>query len=252
MANSPITDFPILKASLTANRSSPRKRGPRVQIADSQIVAPGFPNTSLGRCCHGTQLRSALIGRPVRDCPASSRWSLDPANRGSSGSRAIDDLSRAEAQQRPSASVTNPPMPSSRHRRGAGRAPAWNASPTCAAPSSERLAKAGRPNRSPAGSRARPVARHQLREHLPLHLRPDRPHQGLSLAVLPAPRQEQARLPRPPQRQLRQPSSKAVFPSPNGLPRSPTATPPATGKPTSCCSPSMARRCSPCTSVTPA
>ena len=40
-----------------------------------------------------------------------------------------------------------------------------------------------------------------------------------------------------------QASSKAGFPYPNGPPRPPTATPPAIGKPTSCCSPNTVRRC---------
>ena len=60
------------------------------------------------------------------------------------------------------------------------------------------VARAGR---RPARPRARPQ-RHQLRDHLPLHLRPDRPHQGLSLAPLSAARQVQARLSRPQRRQL--------------------------------------------------
>src|SRR3954447_5113132 len=41
-----------------------------------------------------------------------------------------------------------------------------------------------------------------LREHLPLHLCPDCPHQGLSLAKVPAARQEQARLSRQEGRRL--------------------------------------------------
>jgi hypothetical protein len=34
----------------------------------------------------------------MRDCPLSSRGAVDPANRGSSGSHAIDDRSGAKAQ----------------------------------------------------------------------------------------------------------------------------------------------------------
>ena len=58
-----------------------------------------------------------------------------------------------------------------------------------------------------------PVISHET--HLPLHLRPDRPHQRLSLAALPAARQEQARLARPQGRQPG-PLHPAAFPSPNG------------------------------------
>src|SRR4029450_13955009 len=58
-------------------------------------------NTFLERCCDGAQVRAAVIGAAMRDCPTSSRWALDPANRGSSVSRAIDNCSRGEAQRRP-------------------------------------------------------------------------------------------------------------------------------------------------------
>jgi transposase, IS30 family len=66
-------------------------------------------------------------------------------------------------------------------------------------PSGPRLvARAGRRT---ARARGRPP-RDQLRKHLALHLRPDRPHQGLPPAPRPAPRQEQTRLPRQKGRQL--------------------------------------------------
>src|ERR1700741_4184869 len=58
-------------------------------------------NTFLERCCHGAQVRAVVIGRPMRDCPASRRRTNDPANRYSSGSLAIDHLSRDKAQPWP-------------------------------------------------------------------------------------------------------------------------------------------------------
>src|SRR5882724_8666350 len=53
-------------------------------------------NTSLRRCCHGADLQAALSGRSMRDCRAFCQWQLGPANRGSSGSLAINDLSGVE------------------------------------------------------------------------------------------------------------------------------------------------------------
>src|SRR3954470_1361176 len=73
-------------------------------------------NTSL-RCCHGTPLRPALARRPVRHCQPSRPRPLDPPDRCRSGSRAIDDRSRAEAQCRP------PDRLQARLRRGAGQGP---------------------------------------------------------------------------------------------------------------------------------
>ena len=55
-------------------------------------------NTFLWRCCHGADLPAALPGRSMRDCPAFCQRQLGPANRGSSGSLAINDFSGAEAQ----------------------------------------------------------------------------------------------------------------------------------------------------------
>src|SRR5262245_18109322 len=34
-------------------------------------------NTFLERCCDGTHVRAVVIGRPMRDCPASSRRTND-------------------------------------------------------------------------------------------------------------------------------------------------------------------------------
>src|SRR5947207_7805574 len=48
-------------------------------------------NTFLGRCCNGAQIPAAVIGEPMRDCPTSGRRVLDPANRGSSGSRRSEE-----------------------------------------------------------------------------------------------------------------------------------------------------------------
>ena len=55
------------------------------------------------------------------------------------------------------------------------------------------LGAAGRPSRSPAGCAAERRHDDQPREHLPLHLRPDPPHQRRRLAPLPAQGQVQTR-----------------------------------------------------------
>ena len=55
-------------------------------------------NTLLERCCHGNSLQSTHARRTVRYCHATSSGQVDPANRCSSGSRAIEHLSRTEAQ----------------------------------------------------------------------------------------------------------------------------------------------------------
>ncbi len=147
----------------------------------------------------------------MRDCPTSGRRVLDPANRGSSGSRAIDHLSRGKAQPR------SPHRLQTKLRPGTdagtalgGLAPRTRAraAPRRSRASRQRLvARAGR---WPARSPKRPQ-RHQLREHLPLHLRPDRPYQRLPLAALFAARQEQARFSRPQGRQLRNPHRRPYF-----------------------------------------
>ena len=130
----------------------------------------------------------------MRDCPSSSRRALDPANRCSSGSLAIDDFSGAEAQPRPQSATSRSMRSRPDARRGAGRAPAWSAMRPARRRCWTRSPAAGRPSR-PARRLERRAwpPRHQLREHLPLHLRPDRPHQGLQLAPLSAARQEQTR-----------------------------------------------------------
>ena len=114
---------------------------------------------------------------------------------------------------------------------------------------SSRQGLVSRTGRRPARPRDRPQ-RHQPREHLPVHLRPDRPHQGLPLAALSAPREEQTRLPRSPRRQPRRLHQRPYFrvrtPSRSRRARAP----PVTGKPTWCCSPNTVRPCSPSTSGT--
>ena len=115
-------------------------------------------NTFLERCCDGAQVRTVVIGGPMRDCPTSSRRALDPANRGSSGSLAIDNFSRAEAQRRP------PGRLQTKLRPGADAGAALDGlrlerDPALRRAVLERLARAGRPSRSPAGSPAKPAAR---------------------------------------------------------------------------------------------
>ena len=144
--------------------------------------------------------------------PAFKPRQLDPANRGSSGSRAIDHCSRAEAQRGRKVGY----QPAYAHEQT--RARRWKGSKL---ESDHRLrADRARPSRprlvARAGRRpARPRtanASYQPRDHLPLHLRPDRPHQGLRLAALPAARQEQARTAAAEAAAAPHPSSKAEFP----------------------------------------
>ena len=98
----------------------------------------------------------------------------------------------------------------------------------------DRLAQGWSPEQI-AGRLAREQAnaQRQPRDHLPLHLRPNRPHQRLQLAPLSPPRQEQTRMARRTRRQLRHPSSKAESRSPSAPPRPATGKRRATGKPTS-------------------
>src|SRR6266567_4339536 len=160
-------------------------------------------NTFLERCCHGAQVQAALIGRPMRDCPTSSRWPLDQANRGSSGSPAIDDLSRDEAQSRPSRRLQTELRPGTDARAAlVGLSPGTGARPASRRPRASRQRLVPRTGRWPSGPPGRPQ-RDQPREHLPLHLCPNGSHQGLSLAPLFAARQEQTRLPRQEGRKLR-------------------------------------------------
>ena len=150
-------------------------------------------NTFLWRCCHGADLSAALPGRSMRDCPAFCQWQLGPANRGSSGSLGINDFSGAEAQS------WCPGWVQIQLRSAADAGAALEGMPTereaglRAAVMSGR--SAGRRSKS-SPARARAGAQGDLlREHLPLHLCPAGPYQGLSLAALSAARQEQTRLP---------------------------------------------------------
>ncbi len=168
-------------------------------------------NTSRRGCCDGTAVRPAFTGSTMRDCPTSSRRVLDPADRCSSGSLAIDDLSRDKAQSgqadRLQAELRGSTDPSTALE---GRTPTTGALP---APCGDRPAEVrlvARTDRRPAGARGRPQG-DLLREHLPLHLRPDGSHQGLPLAALSAARQEQAWLSRKEGRKLGNPHRRPCF-----------------------------------------
>jgi hypothetical protein len=148
----------------------------------------------------------------MRDCPSFGQWQLDPANRGSSGSLAINDLSGAEAQQRRSGRL----QAYLRQSTGAsaalgGLSPRTGARPAprgVGAPRPRLVARAGR-------RPARPGARPQgdlPREHLSLHLCPDEAHHELQLAALPATRQKQTRLSRQEGRKSRELHRRPCFP----------------------------------------
>src|SRR5262249_47893287 len=76
----------------------------------------------------------------------------------------------------------------------------------------ERLAKGWSPEQvaRPPAPPSRPQG-DQLRDHLPLHLRQNRPHKRLPRAALSAARQEQARLAWPQRRQLGKPDRRPYF-----------------------------------------
>jgi len=153
-------------------------------------------NTSLRRCCHGAEVRAAFSGRSMRDCPAFGRWQPDPANRGSSGSLAINNLSGAEAQHGCSgwlqaflcqSTGTSTALGGLSPRTGARPAP-------CGDGTARKRLVAGT-DRRPPGPRTRAQG-DLLREHLSLHLRPNGPHQELQLAPLSAAQEEQTGLSR--------------------------------------------------------
>ncbi len=128
-------------------------------------------------------------------------------------------------------SAKNPAMPSNRHERGAGRAVAWTGSPACAAVL-EGLSRAGRPNRSPAGSPASTATR----------LSPTRASTASSMPRSGAPPTSAGDATCPTARAsaaiaagraaVPQASSKAVFPWQTARSRPPIATWPGIGKPT--------------------
>ena len=197
-----------------------------------------------------TGLRPTFIGRPGRDFQTSSRRAHDPENRGSFGSRAIDDLSRAEAKQRHDDRI--PPF--LRFRTSKGSALVWRSTderrrpaPSCPRRFEEGLV-AGAGRRSP---QARGWAfGHQLRKHLSLHLRSDRSHQRLQLAPPSAPRARANAASEVAAAAVPQASSKPGFPSLSARLRPPIARPPDIGKPTSFSLPNTARPSSPFTIVT--
>ncbi len=175
----------------------PRESGDPAPFYTGSLSSQTKCNTFLERCCDGTQVRAAVIGGPIGDCQTSRRWLFGPANRGSSGSLAIVDLSGAESATAAATSATNQVTleEQTRARRWAGSRLERDGALRGAV--LERLARGWSPEQI-AGRLAREAGAQsdQLREHLPLRLRPDRPPQGLQLASLPAARQEQEGVPR--------------------------------------------------------
>ena len=102
----------------------------------------------------GETLRPPHPRRALHDCPASQAGqsirqiaaALDRSP--SSISRELKRNSGAQVGYKPA-------TPRSRRRPGAGGDRAWNATPSCATSCSAAAVAAGRPNRSPAGSRSR-------------------------------------------------------------------------------------------------
>ena len=197
-----------------------------------------------GGVAMGRRYKQLSLDDRMRDCPTSSRWVLGPANRGSSGSLAIDDLSGAETRNRGTQVGYKPSLRSGTDaEHGAGGLSPGTGALSCAA----RCWSAWR----------RLVARADCRPARPR----DRPQGDLATRASTASSTPRSRAPRTiagaticraarasaasaaARAEAPQASLKAVFPWPNALRMPPIARPPATGKPTSCCSPNTARPC---------
>ena len=161
--------------------------------------------------------------------------SIQP-DRCSSGSLAIEHLSRVEAQSRRQVGY----KPSYAHEQAApaaGQARAWSSMPSCANSSLTASSSAGRPSRSPAGcARRRPrrrISHESIYRFIYAQIR--RTNDGSWRHYLPRAKGKRGRR----RRASRSPVSliNAVFPSLCGPPRSRCAPPSAIGRPISCCSP---------------
>lgn len=162
----------------------------------------------------------------MRDCPPFGQWQLGPADRGSSGSLAINDLSGTDAEPRHAgrlqawlcrAAGTGTALD--------GLSPGTGAWPALRGVGAAWTGLVNRAGHMPARPRLRPSG-YIRREPLSLHLRSAPAHLGLQLAPLSAPRQEQAGC-----RGRKSASSKAAFPGRNARARPPIARSPAIRKP---------------------
>src|SRR5918992_779414 len=107
----------------------------------------------------------------MRDCPAFREWQLDPANRGSCGSLAINGLSGAEAQSRFPDRIQTELCPATGASAALdGLSPGTGARPAPRGDGTARPRLGSRTGRRPAGARAW-AQDDLLREHLSLHLR---------------------------------------------------------------------------------
>src|SRR5246127_4278439 len=122
----------------------------------------------------------------MRDCPPFGQWQLDPANRGNSGSPAINDLSGTEAQSRQAgrlqaelcrATGASAALDGLSPRPGARPAPRG-----VGAPRTRLVARTGRRPARPGGWPPGDV----LREALSLLLRPHHADDGGRMAPLSA------------------------------------------------------------------
>ena len=140
-------------------------------------------NTFLERCCHGAELRTTVIGGPMPDCPSSSRGH-SVRQIAAALDRAPSTISREIRLNRGAAHCYKPSFAHEQRLRVAGRALGCNgrlAAPRCPGAFGQRLVS--RADRRKARPRTRPQG-HQLREHLSLPLRPDRPYHLLKFAAI--------------------------------------------------------------------
>ena len=193
------------------------------------------------------------LGRAVHDCPASPSRPIDPPDRGSSGSLAIERLSRAEAQQRRARSATSRAMPRSRPLPGAGRARAWNAMPSCAPSSSTASARGWSPEqiagRLKQQKAATTISHESIYRFIYAQIR--RTNDGAWRNYLPRAKYKRGwhgRRKRSADDLIKGRVSIALRPRR----RRAAGAPSATGKPTSCCSPPPARPPSWRTNASPA
>jgi hypothetical protein len=129
----------------------------------------------------------------MRDCPAFWQWRLDPANRGSFGSLAINDLSGADAQSGFPGRIQAELRPATGASAALdGLSPGTGARPAPCGDGTTGPRLVSRTGRRPAGARSWAQG-DLLREHLSLHLCAAQTQQRLPLAPLSAARQEQAR-----------------------------------------------------------
>ena len=201
----------------------------------------------------GRTLRPAQPGRTVYDCRASPSRTIDPPNRCSSGSRAIDNLSRAEAQPRHGGRLQTELRPRAGRAPGAGQGSRLDRNAELRELVLDRFGSAGRPSRWPAGWQAarppRPISYESIYRFIYAQI--GRTNDGTWRHYLPRAKLETDAPPASVGARATTSSKRRVsidFAAPR---RRAPHTPSDIGKPTSCCSLPRARPSSSRTNATP-